>query len=1050
MRRSRAIAVRATCAVYLLTQAIQAAPGQRVDTIAVLNFASRSQGDARWSWLSKGIADLVIGDLASQGLRIVSREQMAALVRELELKHEEHDPDAVARILKASRCISGTFLVETDQAQINASLIDASSGQLLHSAAASGPVKDILELEKKLAAELAEVLLGKRPGEIDPRSLPRWTDSVPASQSLYDGVDRFDRGQFFDAWVFFRRALHKDPRYADALYWSGRMMYYLQEYHHAVSTFDEFVRVYPKHPRAGDAVMEIINSAQISATSADEVLAELQLAMKIAPRADVHNQFATGVSSNVAVYCAGLAAQIFKPQERHKEAFDYYAQALTTLEPKDEVYRYVWKQMLQLTLAEVEKNGQSLPLPQPPALTEEEKKLMGQEYSSRVFISKGGDDAGNDDFLYRHQFVRFSARNPRATLNFGKDGFKTRSLRYHFCAPPGYFLTGLKLVAYYDADTFVPGDLTLDGEEFRVETDVNDQNGYVFLLKASPNRHFLSASFVNRMRPSQYEVYPIQRIELEAELIGEHETAATLLLEPPQGFACRVQLNGLDLPILDKPTRYKQLAAGHYHLHCDPHITGWYKPAELEFDIDRNEEAHVQLAFVADPRRRLRTTAFFDQQVISTPYEPFRMGVSLGDRVGELPGEVQCVRDRRGRYIIFWTMRRDLYMVISTDDGRTWSPTTKLPAPVNSAHDDKVPLLFEDDAGRFVLCFVSDRNLERAPCTYVCWTEDLVHFSSPQRLCDKASMPVSIFQRDDGTYLVYMFVAGTKLHPPGNGGPGDVWLVTSSADLVQWTRPREFLRVPKPKSNGVDINSFYRQRGRPRGYPRIKVIPSQTSGERRSDVPAALKISHDKQGFKAHCLFVGWGDKNPPNYHSADGLAFLPILNKMTNQEASPMVNAGGYMTQVTSLAFDLKYRGEQYAVGSYHFLENGTSVLKRTPGGDWQQVGHWSAHSSENEEFTSQAKYQASQALTKNQMYFGGLVVREDALSLVAIPDVKGGFKNQVDPWFQPAQPLILVNVPRDVTLLSEAEKIQMNQRNVACTAKLLYRKMKSTAPSN
>ena len=52
------------------------APAVDGPAVAVLNFANLGQGDDRWDWLGEGLADLTIGTLAGQGLRVVSREQM--------------------------------------------------------------------------------------------------------------------------------------------------------------------------------------------------------------------------------------------------------------------------------------------------------------------------------------------------------------------------------------------------------------------------------------------------------------------------------------------------------------------------------------------------------------------------------------------------------------------------------------------------------------------------------------------------------------------------------------------------------------------------------------------------------------------------------------------------------------------------------------------------------------------------------------------------------------------------------------------------------------
>ncbi len=88
-------------------------------------------------------------------------------------------------------------------------IVDAVSGKQQHTARAAGPTTEVLNLQKKLAAELADVLKGNKPGTLDPALLPRWTESLSASQLLYQGIDLFDQGQYLEAWGLFRRALQR-------------------------------------------------------------------------------------------------------------------------------------------------------------------------------------------------------------------------------------------------------------------------------------------------------------------------------------------------------------------------------------------------------------------------------------------------------------------------------------------------------------------------------------------------------------------------------------------------------------------------------------------------------------------------------------------------------------------------------------------------------------------------------------------------------------------------------------------------------------------------
>jgi TolB-like protein len=321
-----------------------AAPALPADrpTVAVLNFANADPGDPRWDWLSKGLADLTIGDLASQGLHVVSREQMQEMIHELKLKKEQTDPAAIARVLKAARCVHGTYRVTDGKVELNASILEVATGRQQHTAAVAGAEADLLGLQKKLAAELADVLQGNKAGTIDPAKLPKWTESLKASELLYQGIDLFDRGEYLTAWGLFRRALRQDARYADALYWLGRMMYYVQEYHQARLDLERFAVEHPKHQRAGDAVMEIISAAQLTAPDAAEVLRVLTLAAKLAPDAEVPNQFGVGYSSTVGLYSAGLAAQILRSQGRYREAFEWLGEQIKALPNGHPLYWIAW------------------------------------------------------------------------------------------------------------------------------------------------------------------------------------------------------------------------------------------------------------------------------------------------------------------------------------------------------------------------------------------------------------------------------------------------------------------------------------------------------------------------------------------------------------------------------------------------------------------------------------------------------------------------------------------------------------------------------------
>jgi len=62
-------------------------------------------------------------------------------------------------------------------------------------------------LEKQLATRILNTLTGQPNAHDFVEKLPIWTDSVPASKLLYEGIDHFDYGRYEEAWLNFRRAL---------------------------------------------------------------------------------------------------------------------------------------------------------------------------------------------------------------------------------------------------------------------------------------------------------------------------------------------------------------------------------------------------------------------------------------------------------------------------------------------------------------------------------------------------------------------------------------------------------------------------------------------------------------------------------------------------------------------------------------------------------------------------------------------------------------------------------------------------------------------------
>ena len=773
--------------------------------VGVLNFANLQQGNAKWDWLGKGLADMTIGDLVGQKLHVVSREQMQQIVRELELKKQLVDPKAVGRVMKVLRCIHGTYRVENGKARLQASLIHIQTGKLIHTAVAQGPEADILNLQKRLSAELIDVLRGNQPGTINPKDIPQWTENLATSELLYRGIDQFDTGDYLLAWSLFRRALQSDSKFADARYWSAKMMYYVQEYHQAAPDLEQFAVEYPKHPRVGDAVMELINSAQLSVADADEVLRVLKLAGKLAPKAEVANQFGAGYSSTVSIYTAGLAAQIYRSEKKYKEAFQHYAPSLKSVTREHPLYWIVWHEMFELRLKHLRQTGELLAMPPAPPY------LQRKDTTHPPALSPGGMHpvnprgwlvlrygeflSGGDDFISQ-ECVALTPETPTAVLDFRTDPLQVQkgswfyqSYTYtrYFYAPPGQHLKNLHIELRYRPDEKSKAEVRFEGD-LVTEYEPLDGSG-VFKKTLTPwaGARCVALRLIIRQRPITKSPHAIIAWKVTGSLDSGEPKTASLRLDPNYA-AFNTKLDGKRVGVARIPRIIHGLTPGPHELivedgsnprRANKSYTLNLKAGELYTKVLYGGIAPIGQAW--------------DSKQINSPYEAFRLGANLGDKAGSKPQELCFLRDHKGRLIVIWELRRDLYLITSEDEGETWSSTRKLPAPVNSAHDDILPTLMQDNDGRYVLVFVSDRNLSYARRLYVSWSYDLEHFSAPVMMTQQVGVPLRTLQRADGTFLSYFQGVVENKYDPRIKELKDDWMVVTSKDLFSWTKATPLL-----------------------------------------------------------------------------------------------------------------------------------------------------------------------------------------------------------------------------------------------------------------
>jgi len=230
-------------------------------SIAVMNFDNRSP-TGQWQWLSKGLADMLITDLSQcTQLHVVERERMQALFEEMKLSTsgiiEVSMSSRFGKAAKVEKALFGSFLKKGENLEIEAHLIDVTTEKLVRVEWVRGKAEDLLKLEKELAFKIIENLhIPITEAEKESiRYVP--TDSIRAVEHFYTGLDHYDKGKYYKAFVEFRKASKKDKEYAEAGLWVATIYSSMGRYHHAAAEYESLLSLYPAHKLADKVLFRL-------------------------------------------------------------------------------------------------------------------------------------------------------------------------------------------------------------------------------------------------------------------------------------------------------------------------------------------------------------------------------------------------------------------------------------------------------------------------------------------------------------------------------------------------------------------------------------------------------------------------------------------------------------------------------------------------------------------------------------------------------------------------------------------------------------------------
>ncbi len=181
--------------------------------ISVLYF-SNTGSDEDLSWLEKGIADMLLTDLAlSDEIKCIEREQLEKVLNEqrfsLSGMADEKQSIEIGKILTAELLLTGSFIRAGDRLRIDGKLLDTGTGEVRAAVKTEGSIDTVFDME----TEIVRGVFGKLGIELPAGIENSKSASVPAARAYYTGLDLFDIGEYSRAVEFYRQASIEDPEY---------------------------------------------------------------------------------------------------------------------------------------------------------------------------------------------------------------------------------------------------------------------------------------------------------------------------------------------------------------------------------------------------------------------------------------------------------------------------------------------------------------------------------------------------------------------------------------------------------------------------------------------------------------------------------------------------------------------------------------------------------------------------------------------------------------------------------------------------------------------
>jgi len=710
------------------------APAGRT-AVAVFNFQMTSD-TPEWVWLEKGLADRIITDLfQDRSVSVVRRDEMQRLAEKMRWAPEMMgDPERLEMIAILS------WLV-------------------------------------------------KRPPEQVLKALPVWTRSTAAAKALYVGMHLYDQGRYREAWLRFRQASQADAAYVEALYWVGKMYYFMDRYEHARRAFDRFVYVAPAHPRTGDAIKEYLHTHEKLDTPPETLLKLYDDLAARYPHAKIHNEMQANWILN-ELWLQTKSARLRGILGRHQEAAERAAKVVAELcGPTDDPWR-----------AQLRCEDHAY------------RVAMGNAQTHNLLTGKALMPAGLA-VHYRGPPFRFRPDRTEAVSHWPWP-FRTLPKRHKIgrtywtpyyawwfvVAPDGHVFKSLHffpIVAEYGKAENVRLGICMHKDSY---TDVPGSRGGPLRTMAKTG-----VRFTNLPRAGLFHVHVYLSTTKPFEEAGTYirgmRAVAELEKIGPHGAIEVSCANTSDFRV-DVDGRMGRKRPG---------LIGLLPPGQrtLRFWPGHPQAPFGEWTTTATVRagKTIRLTGRLPWKK-SSPWASWKTAVLIGRNFSpdfgiETGGSCPYIQVDEKAIRVVWARGNDLWASASTD-GETFSRPRRLPMPISSGWKECDPVLLRDGSGRFLLAFLSDRNGQYEARPYVCWSRDFLHWSAPAMILDRPMWHYDLI-RDDRGRFVFVCNANKKV------------TALVSRDAYRWQQVSELrmpgvsgeVRIVQRRSGAYDLFAAY-------------------------------------------------------------------------------------------------------------------------------------------------------------------------------------------------------------------------------------------------